>query len=69
MQSDTLLQCIQRTMPLCEMQLNTSHDLSTIGPGLFGFYLSYDVLLTVVEISLIHDKLLDKILFILLCNY
>ncbi len=28
MQSDTLLQCIQRTIPLCEMQLNTSHDLS-----------------------------------------
>ena len=47
MQSDTPLQCIQRTISLCEMQLNTSHDLSTIRPGLFGFYLSYDVLPTV----------------------
>ncbi len=42
-----LLQCIERTIPLCERQMNTSHDLSTIRPGLFGLSLSSDFLPTV----------------------
>ena len=41
MQSDMLLQSIERTIPLCEREMKTSHDLATIRPGLFGLNLSY----------------------------
>ncbi len=34
-------QTTERTIPLCEMQVNTSHKLSSIRPGLFGLNLSY----------------------------
>ncbi len=34
-------QTTERTIPLCEMQVNTFHKLSTIRPGLFGQNLSY----------------------------
>ncbi len=39
---------IERTIPLCERQMNTSHNLSTIRPGLFVLNLSHDFLPTVI---------------------
>ncbi len=47
-------QVIQWTISLCERQMNTSHNLSTIWAGLLGFYLSTILLATVYACSLLN---------------
>ncbi len=44
-------QVIQWTMSVCERQMNTSHDLSTIWAGLLGFNLSSVLLATDLSYS------------------
>ena len=39
-------------LSVLRMQMNTSHNLSTIGPGLYGFNLSYDFLPSDIEFFL-----------------